>query len=145
MVPGYHYYGNEEGKGVRVHILAMGDVGGTLALAMKLTSRDIVSEIGICDINKAVLQRWEQELNQIVMPEEPDAFPPVRIIDGNDTFDCDVFVFAASKGIPPVGSQVRDVRMAQFESNASLVKYYARMARDQKLADKPVTLSHHGC
>ena len=46
-------------------------------------------------------------------------------------FDCDVFVFCASKGIPPVGSAVRDVRMAQFESNAGLVKHYARMARQQ--------------
>ena len=44
-------------------------------------------------------------------------------------FDCDIFVFVASRGIPPVGSQVKDVRMAQFELNAAIVKQYARMAR----------------
>ena len=46
-----------------------------------------------------------------------------------DRFACDVFVFVASRGIPPVGSQVKDVRMAQFENNAAMVKQYARMAR----------------
>lgn len=128
LVPDYRFYGCEEGRRVRVNILAMGDVGGTLALAMKLTGKDIVSEIGICDIDQAALQRWEHELNQIVMPEEPDAFPPVRIIDGKDTFDCDVFVFCASRGVPDLSQNDLDVRMVQLEKNRELVSAYAGQA-----------------
>mgnify|MGYP003308040003 FL=1 len=41
-----------------------------------------------------------------------------------------MFVFVASKGIPPVGSQVKDVRMYQFENNAKIVTHYAKMARN---------------
>jgi len=41
-----------------------------------------------------------------------------------------MFIFCASKGVPPVGSQVADVRMAQFEGNAELIKEYALMAAD---------------
>ncbi len=41
-----------------------------------------------------------------------------------------MFIFCASKGIPPVGSGVQDVRMAQFKSNSNIIKEYALMARD---------------
>ena len=49
-----------------------------------------------------------------------------------ELFDGDVFVFCASKGIPPVGSDVRDVRMAQFEQNAQLIAQYGKMARQKQ-------------
>jgi hypothetical protein len=58
--------------------------------------------------------------------------PEVEVIPPERLFDCDLFVFVASKGIPPVGSQVKDVRMAQFEQNAAIVKHYAKMARAAK-------------
>jgi hypothetical protein len=58
--------------------------------------------------------------------------PEVEVVSPDHLFDCDVFVFVASKGIPPVGSQVKDVRMAQFEANAGIVKHYAHMARAAK-------------
>lgn len=45
-------------------------------------------------------------------------------------FDCDVFLFAATKSIPAVGSDVRDVRMAQFAANRPLVESFARQARE---------------
>jgi malate/lactate dehydrogenase len=41
-----------------------------------------------------------------------------------------MFVFCASKGVPPIGSQAVDVRMVQFEENAKLIKEYAYMAAD---------------
>ena len=56
----------------------------------------------------------------------------MELISPENHFDCDLFVFVASRGIPPVGSQVKDVRMAQFEANAAIVKGYARMAREKK-------------
>ena len=117
----------------RVHILAIGDVGSTLLTGLKLLGGDVISKIGICDISEQNLRRWEFEMGQVwLAPPYQDLFPEVEIVPPERLFDCDVFVFAASKGIPPVGSQVRDVRMAQFESNAGLVRHYARMARAQE-------------
>ena len=113
----------------RVHILAIGDVGSTLLTGLKLLGGDVISTIGICDLSDQMTARWEFEMGQINLPWDYNAFPDVEVVKPENLFDCDVFVFVASKGIPPVGSQVKDVRMAQFENNAAIVKTYARMAR----------------
>lgn len=113
----------------RVHILAMGDVGSTIAMGLKLMGGDTVSAIGICDINETAVKRWEFELNQVALPWRYDAMPAVEIVPQEKLFDCDAFLFVASKGIPAVGSGVKDVRMVQFEANRGLVELYARKAR----------------
>lgn len=113
----------------RVNILAIGDVGSTLMTGLKLLGGDVIGSIGICDIDEKVTTYWEYEMNQISLPWEYDRMPEVEVIGTEDLFDCDVFVFCASKGIPPVGSQVADVRMVQFEQNAAIVAGYAKMAR----------------
>ena len=116
----------------RVHILAIGDVGSTLLTGLKLLGGDVISTIGICDLSDQITARWEFEMGQIALPWRYDAFPEVEVISPDRLFDCDMFVFVASKGIPPVGSGVKDVRMYQFENNAKIVKHYARMARAAK-------------
>ena len=113
---------------LRVNILAMGDVGGTLALAMRITGADIVSRIGICDISETVVARWEQELNQIALPSDPAAFPQVQPVPAEDLFDCDVFVFCASLGVPDLSQKDVDVRMVQLEKNRKLIREYASRA-----------------
>lgn len=113
----------------RVNILAIGDVGSTLLTGLKLLGGDVISSIGICDLSDQITDRWEFEMGQINLPWDYNAFPEVEVIPPDRLFDCDIFVFVASKGIPPVGSQVKDVRMAQFEANAGIVKHYAKMAR----------------
>ena len=55
----------------------------------------------------------------------------MHTVPAADLFDCDVVVFVASKGIPPVGSGVKDVRMYQFENNRKIVAMYARQAREK--------------
>ena len=95
----------------RVHVLAIGDVGSTLLTGLHLLGGDVISSIGICDISDQVTARWEFEENQIAYPWDYDALPEVDIVKPEDLFKCDVFVFVASKGIPPVGSGVKDVRM----------------------------------
>lgn len=115
----------------RVNILAIGDVGATLMMGLKLLGGDVISQIGICDIAPQLTARWEFEMGQVALPWNYDAFPEVVIVPKEELFDCDVFVFVASKGIPPVGSQVADVRLAQFGANASLVCEYSHMAREQ--------------
>ena len=121
----------EEGK-KRLHLLALGDVGSTLLTALKLLGGDVISSIGICDLSEQLTARWEFEMGQVSLPWDYGAFPEVEIVDADHLFDCDVLVFVASRGIPPVGSNVRDVRMAQFESNASIVRHYARLAREKQ-------------
>lgn len=115
----------------RVHVLAIGDVGSTLLTGLHLLGQDVISSIGICDISEQVTARWEFEENQIAYPWDYDALPEVDIVKPEDLFHCDVFVFVASKGIPPVGSGVRDVRMYQFENNSKIVAQYARQARQE--------------
>ena len=113
----------------RVNILAIGDVGSTLLMGLKLMGGDVISSIGICDLSAQITDRWEFEMGQISLPWEYDALPEVEVITTEQLFDCDMFVFVASKGIPPVGSGVKDVRMAQFEANSAIVAHYARQAR----------------
>lgn len=115
----------------RVNILAIGDVGSTLLTGLKLLGGGAISSIGICDLSDQITARWEFEMGQINLPWQYDVFPEVEVVAPEDLFNCDMFVFVASKGIPPVGSQVKDVRMAQFEANAGIVKHYAKMAREK--------------
>lgn len=116
----------------RVNILALGDVGSTLLIGLRLLGGDVIESIGICDVAENVAARWEFEMGQVSLPWEYDAFPRVETVGAEQLFDCDVLVFVASKGIPPVGSGVKDVRMAQFESNAAIVRHYARLAREKR-------------
>lgn len=113
----------------RLNLLAIGDVGSTLLTGLKLLGGDVLDSIGICDLSDQITARWEFEMGQVSLPWQYDAFPEVEVIKPEQLFDCDMFVFVASKGIPPVGSQVKDVRMYQFENNAKIVKHYAQMAR----------------
>ena len=113
----------------KVHLLALGDVGSMVLTALKLLGGDCITELGIYDVNDAVCRRWESELNQAAYPWAYDALPEVVILKEEELFDCDVFVFCASKGIPPVGSDIKDVRMAQFEANRELISLFAKKAR----------------
>lgn len=114
----------------RVHILGLGDVGGTLLTGIVLLGGDAVSGIGIfSDGNSA--QRYEYEMNQTAYPWDYDRLPEVEIIGREELFDCDVFVFCASKSVPALGADIADVRMAQFEANREIIKEYAVMARNK--------------
>ena len=80
-------------------MLAIGDVGSMLLTGLHLLGGDVISSIGICDISDKVTARWEFEENQIAYPWDYDAMPEVDVVDQDHLFDCDVFVFVASKGI----------------------------------------------
>lgn len=109
----------------RVNLLGLGDVGMTLAIGLKLIGGDVISDLGLFDISEAQKTRMEIELGQIpIYPEMT-----VHAIDEAGLFDCDVFVFCASKGVPPVGYDVKDVRMIQLEANAELISIYATRAK----------------
>ena len=113
---------------VRVNLLALGDVGSTLLLGLRLMGGDVVSSIGICDVRENAALRWEFELNQI-QPPSGAALPPVEIISPEQLFDGDVFLFCASRMVPDTSVTGGDVRMAQYGLNRELAASYARMAR----------------
>lgn len=125
----------------RVHLLAVGDVGGTLLTGLKLLGGDCIGTIGICDLNSNTVARWTAEMSQIAWPWDYDALPNVEAVDMAQLFDCDVFIFAATKAIPAVGSAVKDVRMAQFDDNRAIVEHYAQMARSANFKGLFIVLS----
>ena len=125
----------------RVHLLAVGDVGGTLLTALKLLGGDCISAVGICDLNEKAVERWTAEMGQIAWPWDYGALPEVEPVTADRLFDCDVFLFAATKAIPPVGSAVADVRMAQFAANRPLVESFARQARAAQFRGLFIVLS----
>ena len=117
---------------VRVTLLALGDVGSTLLMGLRLMGGDVISSIGICDLQEGVAQRWEFELNQIQLPGPYDALPPVEIVSPEQLFDGDVFLFCASRFVPDTAVKTGDVRMAQYRLNRELAALYAQKARQAR-------------
>ena len=108
---------------LRLTLVGLGDVGGQLLTALKLLG-DEIAEIGIYDPNEALCRRYELELNQIL--DRPE--PRIVLRDEAALFDCDVFLFTASRGVPPIGA-AGDVRMLQLEKNREMLKAYSASAR----------------
>ncbi len=129
-------------KGYSVNIIALGDVGATLLLGLKLLGGDVIDNIGIYDMNPAVIKRYEMEMNQIGLPfaledtidsdlpcQLRPKLPKIKGIEEDEIFDCDMVVFCASKSVPPIqpGSNI-DVRMVQFEANRKIASHYGNLA-----------------
>ena len=120
---------NLKGKN-RVNLVALGDVGTTVLLGLKLLGSDVITEIGIYDLSLNNMKRLEMEMNQILYPFGENPLPPVHIIDEDQLFNCDVFIFCASKGVPGIGEEGGDVRMAQLEANRAIIGYYGKKAKE---------------
>ena len=125
----------------RLHLLAVGDVGGILLTALKVLGGKTLSTIGICDLNEKTAARWTAEMGQISWPWEYGVLPEVETILPEELFHCDIFVFAATRAVPPVGSGIKDVRMAQLDANRPLVEHFARQARDKDFSGLFIVLS----
>ena len=130
LLPEQEYINKADG--FKVNVLAMGDVGGTLVMGLRLLGGETVADIGIYDLNEKLLRRYEREINQIGYPDRRP-MPKVEILTEDKLFDCDVFVFCASLGVPPVGA-AGDVRMAQLDANKKLVSQYAAKAAAEQFA-----------
>lgn len=113
----------------RVNIAGLGDVGGTLAVGLKLLAWDCISQIGIFDLDINKTSRWKYELGQIHCSSRGEIYPEIKVLNEDDLFDCDMFVFCVSLGVPPLTEIKQDVRMLQFEGNSKIVNHYARLAR----------------
>lgn len=115
----------------KVNIIGLGDVGGNLAAGLRLYSENYVSQIGLYDIDKNKINRWKYEVGQTLSPNEAYHHPSVVSLNEEELFDCDVFVFCVSSGVPEVGKEPEDVRIAQFEGNARILANYSKLAREK--------------
>lgn len=113
----------------RVHIIALGDVGRTVLVGLRLLGADVISVIGIYDLSADNVSRLEQEMNQIRYPFGTEALPEIVEIEEAHLFDCDVLIFCASKAVPPVGVG-GDVRMAQLEANRQIAMHFGTLAKN---------------
>ncbi len=117
----------------RLSIIGQGDVGRTLAVGLKLLGGNVLSEIGIYDLDANRLIATEMELNQINAPNFNAI--PVVIKDDNTLYDSDIIVFTAAKSVPPVGAKAEgDVRLQQLKGNAAILNSYIEQAVDKDYA-----------
>ncbi|MCR5162334.1 MAG: lactate dehydrogenase, partial [Lachnospiraceae bacterium] len=117
-----------ENREKRVNLAGLGDVGMNTALGLILTGAGLVDSIGLYDLNADQCARLETEFSQIMPPPGQQSLPAVRILRQEELFDCDIFLFCATRSIPAVGSGVKDVRMAQYEANRRILAFYAQEA-----------------
>lgn len=113
----------------RINIAGLGDVGGTLLMGLHLIGGEYIKSIGVFDRSPEKQKRWCYEMNQVHSPGNL-SFPEVQPINEEQLFDCDMFVFCIAKGVPPIGSEVKDVRMVQFEENSKIIEVFGRRARE---------------
>ncbi len=113
-------------KKKKLTLLGLGDVGSMLSIGLKLLGGDVIESLGIYDISEAQKSRCEMELNQIAINPKLN----IMAIGSESLFSGDMFVFCASKGVPKVGEEGKDVRMIQFEENSKLIAHYAQQARN---------------
>jgi len=115
----------------KVNLAGLGDVGGILLTGLRLLGGRYIESIGIYDKNINAIKRWELEANQIFYPFTAQRFPEVSRTREENIFDCDMFVFCATVGVPSLGNEQEDVRMKQFEGNFKIISDYARRAREK--------------
>lgn len=117
--------------GLRVGLAGLGRVGGVAAtlLAALPTRVTGIRELLIYDADASNQERWLLELGSIAAWRAPGVRPCVRSAPPTELFAaCDLFLFAATTGVPPIGA-AGDVRMAQFGPNRALLQAFLAAAR----------------
>lgn len=114
----------------RVHLVGLGNVGGTTAIGLKLLGTDLAL-IGVYDYDPNQCLRYEAELNQVLPARDDETLPPIQILRREELFDCDALLFTAARAVPEVGAESGgDVRMMQYAANRDLLRQYANTARE---------------
>lgn len=118
-------------EGVVVAIAGLGRVGGVAATHLAATPCAVsgVRELLVYDVDAANLERWFLELSSIAGWRQEEPLPRVRLTSPEQLFnECDVFLFVATTGVPPLGT-MGDVRLVQFAPNRALLKGLLEQAR----------------
>jgi hypothetical protein len=87
---------------------------------LRLLGGSYIESIGMYDKNINAIKRWKLEANQIFCPFTAQKFPEVYQLREENVFDCDMFIFCATVGVPSLGEEQEDVRMKQFKGNSYL-------------------------
>ncbi len=122
---------NKAFKKWKVTVVGLGDVGGTLITGLRLLGSDCISQINIYDKDENKIKRWCYECNQILSPDVNTNYPAVVPSSEEDLFNCNMFVFCVSIGVPEVGKEDSDVRLVQFQGNSKIIHSYAKMAKEK--------------
>ena len=118
-------------EGTRVAIAGLGRVGGVAATVLALTPSRVsgIRELLISDVDADNRERWLLELDSIARWRGGDLLPRVRPTTMSEVFSrCDVFLFAATDSVPPLGTQ-GDVRLVQFGPNHTILRAFLEQAR----------------
>ncbi len=121
---------HEERRGWQVALAGLGRVGGVAATVLASTPRALsgVRELLVYDVDGANQERWLHELGSIAQWRAEQELPRVRPTTITQVFsECDVFLFAATTAVPPLGSD-GDVRLVQFEPNRALLHGFLEQA-----------------
>jgi len=115
----------------RVAVFGLGRVGGVAATVLAATpiSASGICELLIFDVDASNQERWLLELGSIAGWRSRAPLPRVRPTTLSEVFSrCDVFIFAASDSVPPVGTR-GDVRGVQFAPNRTILRALLEQAR----------------
>ncbi len=115
----------------RINVVGLGDVGGTLLTGLKLLGVEKIHSLGLYDRDATRVERYKYELSQILSPDMKESSIDVISLKEEEVFDCDMFVFCVSVGVPEVGKESEDVRLVQFKGNAKIIGHYATLAREK--------------
>ena len=113
----------------RINVVGLGDVGGTLLTGLKLLGVEKIHSLGLYDRDETRIERYKYELGQILSPDMKESSIDIISLKEQDIFDCDMFVFCVSVGVPEVGKESEDVRLVQFKGNAKIIGQFATLAR----------------
>jgi malate/lactate dehydrogenase len=121
----------KEPKKWRINVVGLGDVGGTLLTGLKLLGVEKIQSLGLYDKDKNRVERYKFELSQILSPDMKESSIDIISLSEEDVFDCDMFVFCVSVGVPATLKEGEDVRLLQFKGNAKIISHYAALARTE--------------
>ncbi|MGH4121646.1 MAG: lactate/malate family dehydrogenase [Clostridium sp.] len=116
----------------RINVVGLGDVGGTLLTGLKLLGAEKIQSLGLYDRDLNRNERYKYELSQILSPDMNENSINIVSLKEDDVFDCDMFVFCVSVGVPEVGKESTDVRLAQFKGNSKIISHYATLAGEKE-------------
>ena len=118
-------------RGFSVGLAGLGRVGGVAATVLAAAPSRVsgIRELVIHDVDAANQQRWLLELGSIARWRGRGELPLVRAAGPREIFErCDAFLFAATDGVPPLGTR-GEVRMVQLAPNRVILRGFLAEAR----------------
>ena len=111
-----------------ISLIGLGDVGGTLLSGLRLLGKDLIESIKIYDIDQNKIERFYLEANEIYLSDD---MPSVFKGSENSIYNSDIIIFTVSLSIPDINTNLKDVRLVQFDKNKKVLLEYAKKAEEK--------------